>query len=332
MDFTSAVQRIVAGSDVFGERLDVFLTRTLTSLSRAKIQHLIEQERVLLNGMPAAKKTQVNAGDEIAFEMPAASFGAGTGPAPQDIPLDILYEDDALVAVNKPAGMVVHPGNGVGDGTLVNALLHHVKSLSAGWEPDRPGIVHRLDKDTSGVVLAAKTDQVHAALGRMFEAREIHKQYIGICIGRRPDGQGSICEPLGRSRRDPVKRSVRLDGKDALTRYELAAHCSGVSVLRFMPHTGRTHQIRVHASAAGFPVLADSLYGGTNAAAQVAPLCRPFVASIYKCFTRHALHARSISFVHPVARTEFTVVAPFPQDFVNAFALFEKAGETVQGL
>jgi 23S rRNA pseudouridine1911/1915/1917 synthase len=305
----------------------------LSSFSRAKIQRIIEKGRVLLNGRIAVKKTLLDTGDTVDIDLSALPNDGPSIPVPQDIPLDILYEDEVLCAVNKPAGMVVHPGSGVREGTLVNALLHHVKSLSAGWETGRPGIVHRLDKDTSGVVLAAKTDEAHAALGRMFAQREIRKEYVGICAGRRPAAEGSMRESLGRSRRDPVKRSVRSDGKDALTEYRLAAHHCGISVVRFFPRTGRTHQIRVHASAAGFPIVADRMYGGgTDAAGRVTPLCRPFAASIYKCFTRQALHARRISFVHPIKGVEISIAAPFPEDFTKALGLFKKAGEPANGL
>ena len=255
------------------------------------------------------------------------SSSTGSRLAPQNIPLDILYEDEYLLAVNKPAGMVVHPGNGNREGTLVHALLYHVKSLSAGSGPDRPGIVHRLDKDTSGVVLVAKTDETHRQLARLFSTREIKKEYAGFCVGRRPAAHGSMGAPLGRSRRDPVKRAVRQDGKEALTEYWLLAHHCGISVMKFAPHTGRTHQIRVHCSAAGFPVIADALYGGGKEALNRIPVLeRPFAIGVYKCFERHALHARSITFVHPQTHREQTISAPLPEDFNRALELFEKHG------
>jgi 23S rRNA pseudouridine1911/1915/1917 synthase len=324
----SNISRFTVHPESSGFRLDVFLARSLPSFSRAKIQKLIEDGRVLRNGENAAKKTPVSTGDTVEIDASSVVREAGSAPPPQDIPLDILYEDEFLCAVNKPAGMVVHPGSGVAGGTLVNALLHHVKSLSAGWGAGRPGIVHRLDKDTSGVLIVAKTDETHAALGRMFAAREIHKEYIGMCAGRRPQASGNISAPLGRSRRDPVRRSVRGDGKDALTEYVLLSHHCGISVVRFLPRTGRTHQIRVHASVSGFPVVADSVYGGgRDAAARVAPLCRPFAAGIYKCFTRHALHARRISFVHPGKNVPVSITAPFPEDFKKALGLFTEVGQ-----
>lgn len=333
MNPTANLFHIIVGPESSGVRLDVFLSQSLASVSRAKVQRIIENGRVLLNGRIAVKKTLLDTGDTVDIDLAALPNDGPSIPVPQDIPLDILYEDEVLCAVNKPAGMVVHPGSGVREGTLVNALLHHVKSLSAGWEAGRPGIVHRLDKDTSGVVLAAKTDEAHAALGRMFAQREIRKEYVGICAGRRPAAEGSMRESLGRSRRNPVKRSVRSDGKDALTEYRLAAHHCGISVVQFFPRTGRTHQIRVHASAAGFSIVADRMYGGgVDAASRVPPLCRPFAASICKCFARQALHARRISFVHPTKGVELSIAAPFPEDFTKALGLFKKVGEPANGL
>ena len=332
MDDSPILSRLTAGIEDAGVRLDVFLARSITALSRARIQNLIENCRVLLNNASAPKKTLLRPGDGIIVNL-GAPQARESGPTPQNIALDILYEDEWLLAINKPAGMVVHPGHGVPDGTLVNALLYRVKTLSEGGERGRPGIVHRLDKDTSGVVLVAKSDAAHAKLAAMFAKREIHKLYVGICVGRRPDAAGAVQNPLGRSRRDPVKRAVRVDGKEAFTEYELAAHHCGVSVVRFLPRTGRTHQIRVHASSAGFPVLCDSLYGGgKDAAGRVSPLCRPFVSTVCRCFSRQALHARRISFVHPFLGSELAINAPLPPDFVLAIAAFEKAGERVDNI
>jgi 23S rRNA pseudouridine1911/1915/1917 synthase len=332
MDNHDDMVELTAGPEGAGERLDVFVARHVPSLSRSKIQKSIDAGLVLLNGRPAKKKTILAGADAVSFDIGRLSASTQSRLEPQKIPLDILYEDEFLLAVNKPAGMVVHPGNGNRDGTLVHALLYHVKSLSAGSGPDRPGIVHRLDKDTSGVVLVAKTDETHRLLSGLFSTREIKKEYAGFCVGRRPDAHGSLGAPLGRSRRDPVKRAVRQDGKEALTEYWLLAHRCCISVMKFAPHTGRTHQIRVHCSAAGFPVLADPLYGGGKEALERIPVLeRPFAVSIYKCFERHALHAGSISFVHPHTHKEQTIAAPLPEDFKKAKELFEKNGLPLDG-
>lgn len=327
MDSHNDAVEITAGPQDEGTRLDVFSARHIPSRSRAKIQSYIEAGLILLNGRPAIKKTLLTEGDRVTFDKSRLFSSTDFRLVPQNIPLEILYEDDYLFAVNKPAGMVVHPGNGNREGTLVHALLYHVTSLSSGSGPDRPGIVHRLDKDTSGVVLVAKTDETHWGLARLFSTREIKKEYAGFCVGRRPDTHGSMGDPLGRSRRDPVKRAVRQDGKEALTEYWLLAHRCGISVMKFAPHTGRTHQIRVHCSAAGFPVLADTLYGGGKEALDRIPVMeRPFAVSVYKCFGRHALHAQSITFVHPHMHKEQTISAPLPEDFNKALELFKKDG------
>ena len=180
------------------ERLDLFLSRRFPDLSRARLQRAIGEGSVLLNGKISAKKTRVAAGDRIVFNKEKCR--ATSDPfycVPQEISLSVLYEDDSLIAVDKPAGMVVHPGNGNREGTLVHALLFHTASLSHGSEPQRPGIVHRLDKDTSGVIIAAKTDDAHRALAGLFSSRAIQKQYIGICCGRRPPEHGVIGARLG---------------------------------------------------------------------------------------------------------------------------------------
>jgi 23S rRNA pseudouridine1911/1915/1917 synthase len=303
-----------------GQRLDIVVSRYSPGQSRSKIQKLIENNGVVLSGIAGKKNSRLKAGDTIAIDRTKADdFGQSTVAA-QNIPLEIIYEDEHLLAVNKPAGMVVHPGNGNRGMTMVNALLYHIRSLSHGSAIERPGIVHRLDKDTSGVILVAKTDTVHSALARMFFEHTIEKQYIALCVGLRPAQHAVIDMPLGRNRRDPIKRSVQTDGKNAVTEYWLLHHACGVSVMDIRPHTGRTHQIRVHFSSHGFPILCDPLYGGGKDRVEtLAVLDRPKAYKIYKCFTRHALHARKISFKHPVTHEPMALVAPFPEDFLAAF-------------
>jgi 23S rRNA pseudouridine1911/1915/1917 synthase len=326
MDMRPGVLSIEAGEDCVKERLDLFVARHVRELSRSRIQKLIADGFVLLNDGPAVKKHLVTRGDCVTIDRSQVSAIDTSSLIPQEIPLVILYEDEFLLAVNKPAGMVVHPGNGNRDGTLVHALLYYVKNLSGGFCPDRPGIVHRLDKDTSGVVLVAKTDETHHKLAGLFSSREIKKQYLGICVGPRMVERGSISAPLGRSRRDPLRRAVREGGKESLTEYRLVAHRCGVSIIEFTPRTGRTHQIRVHANTAGFPILADQLYGGgTDSILRLPVLDRPFAHKVYKCFSRHALHARSITFVHPHTHKEQSISAPLPMDFTTAMKLFESA-------
>ena len=322
MDTPHSPEVFVVSPKDAGQRLDIVVSRYSPGQSRSKIQKLIENNGVVLNGNAVKKNSRPKAGDSIAIDWTKADdFGQSTVAA-QNIPLEIIYEDDYLLAINKPAGMVVHPGNGNRGGTMVNALLYHIHSLSHGSAIERPGIVHRLDKDTSGVILVAKTDTVHGALARMFFEHTIEKYYVALCAGLRPAEHAIIDMPLGRNRRDPIKRSVQTDGKNARTEYWLLHHACGVSVVGIRPHTGRTHQIRVHFSSHGFPILCDPLYGGGNDRVEtLAVLDRPKAYKIYKCFDRHALHARKISFKHPVTQKPMMLVAPFPEDFLAAFEM-----------
>ena len=314
-------KELTVSSDGAGERLDIFLSKRLVGFSRSKIQHLIETGLIILNGKNVKKNARCFPGDTIVVHEGAREV-VSRDIFPQNIPVDIIYEDDYLIAVNKRAGMVAHPGSGNRNATLVNALLFHADHLSRGFENDRPGIVHRLDKDTSGVMLVAKTDAMHAALASMFSTRTIKKYYIGICFGVRPAVHGSIDMPLGRNRRVPIKRSVQIEGKNAVTEFWLLLHEHGVSVMRFRPHTGRTHQIRVHCSSSGFPIIGDQLYGGGKEQMEkISVLERPFAYKVFKCFNRQALHARAIVFSHPLLKKSMRIVAPFPVDFEDAFRL-----------
>lgn len=318
------MEKIVVDRKDAGARIDKYLAGVLADVSRARIQQYIENGAVSLNGKVAVKKQLVEE-DDIIEHLPFAEceHPAGREPLPQDIPLEMLYEDEWLCAVDKPAGLVVHPGHGVPDGTLVNALLFHEKKLSEGFSKDRPGIVHRLDKDTSGVVLVAKKDSTHARLAAAFAGRLVKKQYLAFCIGKPVKDEGCIDLALERSRREPIKRTVSDGGKNAQTSFRLEQYRSGISLITFFPYTGRTHQIRVHASASGFPILADSLYGGSrDRLLRITPVERPFAFSIFKCFSRQALHAQTISFVHPETHDSLTITAPLPEDFRNALRLF----------
>ncbi len=329
MDGQSSTSVLVAGERDAGVRLDLFVAAHLSGVSRSKVQKGIDDGSVAVNEKPARKNALLKKGDRVAVDEQALRRHAGGGDAvAQDIAVEVVYEDEHVAAVNKPAGMVVHPGSGNREGTLVNALLYHMPHLSRGSASDRPGIVHRLDKDTSGVLLVAKTDESHDAFARLFSTRKIEKTYIGVCIGIQPARHGRIQASVGRSRWDPKKQSVREGGKPSMTEYWLVAHRCGTSLVRFRPHTGRTHQIRLHCSHAGFPLVCDTAYGtGSREVLRLAPLDRPFAHRIVKCFSRHALHARRLRFVHPFTGAEVTVEAPFPHDFVEAIGLFGEIGE-----
>ena len=316
-------KKITVTSESSGVRIDVFISNDYPAISRTKIQKCIEDGHVLLNGSPAKKRTGLKPGDSIEINEDALISSTELHLEAQDISLDILYEDEYLVAVNKSASMVVHPGSGNREGTLVNALLFHIDSLSAGSAQDRPGIVHRLDKETSGVIIAAKNDKAHFALSSLFSERTVEKQYSGFCIGTHPLAQDIINAPIGRKKNDPIRFCVTKNGKESITEYTLLSHKAGISLISFFPKTGRTHQIRVHAASRGFPVVADELYGGGKTKAiNIQPLDRPFVYKIFGCFERHALHARKLSFEHPFTGKKIVLEAPFPEDFRKAIDLF----------
>jgi 23S rRNA pseudouridine1911/1915/1917 synthase len=320
------MQEYTVPVDAEGLRLDIFLSRAVSGISRSQLQKLIAAGSVVVNGKVVRKKHEVSADDIVRLD-PAELPCREEAPTPEDIPLSILYEDEYYAAVDKPAGLVVHPGCGNRSGTLVNALLYHRgKSLSEGSAASRPGIVHRLDKDTSGVIVVAKTNAAHAALAAAFASREVRKKYIAFCIGRPRTPEGVIDMPLGRSRNDRKKRAPAASGKSSSTGYRVLDYRSGITLVELSPHTGRTHQIRVHCAASGFPVVADTLYGGGKERLKhIAPADRPFAESVQHCFTRQALHAAEIIFTHPFLKKEMTVRAPLPPDFRNALALIGNA-------
>jgi 23S rRNA pseudouridine1911/1915/1917 synthase len=308
-----------------GMRLDVFLSNAFGAFSRSQVQKLIAAGQVSVNGQVVPKSYLLATTDavQVTGSLP---LDQTVELLPQDIPLSLLYEDEYYIAVDKPAGLVVHPGSGNRNGTLVNALLFHLgHRLSNVSVSDRPGIVHRLDKDTSGVIVVAKTNAAHAALAQAFSSRTVKKSYTGFCIGRPPAASGTIDMPLSRSRSDPVKRTVHELGKASTTEYRQIDFRYGIALVEFLPRTGRTHQIRVHCASSGFPIVADTLYGGGTARLhQLSPLDRPFAASILKCFTRHALHAAAITFTHPFLEKEMTIEAPLPEDFKRALEIYRR--------
>jgi 23S rRNA pseudouridine1911/1915/1917 synthase len=288
-----------------GERLDRYLAGEVPNYSRSQIQRLIEDGHVVVKRVKVTKSNvQLRIGDEIALDLPEAAPAA---PAAQDIPIDILYDDEDLVVVNKPAGMVVHPAAGNPDGTLVNALLHHVRDLSGIGGEIRPGIVHRLDKGTSGVMVVAKNDQTHRELSRQFHDREIEKEYVALVWGL-VQQRKRIEASIGRDPKNRQKMSTRAShARDAVTRVTWARDLRGLSLLRVTIATGRTHQIRVHLNAIGHPIVGDALYGGVHrrVPAQfraVQRLARPF------------LHAERLAFTHPRTGERMSFVAPLPAD------------------
>ena len=244
-----------------GARLDAFLSEG-AGISRAAAVRLIEAGLVCVSGRAAAKNTRLCAGDEVTYEIPAPRESEAVA---EDIPLDILYEDDDLLVINKPSGMVVHPAAGNESGTLVNALLHHCKgSLSGIGGEARPGIVHRIDKDTSGLLTVAKNDAAHVALSAQLEDHSMYRVYHALVSGGFREDEGTVDLPIGRHARDRKKMAVVAGGREARTHYRVLGRFGQVSYLSLRLETGRTHQIRVHMSAKGHPLLGDTTYGGGN--------------------------------------------------------------------
>ncbi len=291
-------------ADQAGERLDRYLSSVVPGQSRSQIQRLIEQGQVAVAGRTAKANLAVKAGDRITLDVPEPAPSTAVA---EDIPLTIVYEDPDLVVVDKPAGMVVHPAAGHDSGTLVNALLHRIKDLSGIGGELRPGIVHRLDKGTSGLMVVAKNDHAHESLSRQFAEREVEKEYGALVWGVVQAGR-RIDLPIGRDPKDRQKMSARSRrARNAVTRITRARHYRGVTLCQVAIHTGRTHQIRVHLSAIGHPIVGDATYGGqrTRVAADLRPVLtleRPF------------LHAHRLVFTQPTDGRRMEFESPLPQD------------------
>jgi len=293
--------RFAVGASDAGKRLDHFLPERLSSYSRARIQAWIREGRVRVNGLPVKPSHSMRAGEELEVdpaEAPPLSAEA------EDLPIEILYEDAAVIAINKPAGLTVHAGAGAHSGTLVNRLVHHFQALSQVGGSLRPGIVHRLDKETSGVLLVARTDAAHRNLAAQFAARSVEKIYLALVRGVVRADSGRITKPIAR---DPVRRTrmtTRIpSGRAALTEYRVLERFPGLTFLQIRLGTGRTHQIRVHMADLGHPVAGDKLYGGGKT-----PAPRMF------------LHAARIGFTSPATGERVTVEAPLPVELTGWLA------------
>lgn len=317
MGLAMSDKEVISGEVISGvisapARLDKALADA-TELSRARVQALIAEGRVEINGTPASSTSaKVREGATFRILVPAPIEAQAQ---PQDIPLDIAFEDEHLVVVNKPAGMVVHPAAGNPDGTLVNALLHHCAkngggSLSGIGGVARPGIVHRIDKDTSGLLVVAKSDAAHEGLAAQFAAHTVHRRYLAVCAGTPNPSSGTIDEKLGRSDASRKKMAVlpknSSRGKHAVTHYTLLKRLENAALIECRLETGRTHQVRVHCASIGHSLLGDPLYG--KAPKSLKPLLNQLG------FARQALHAAQLGFLHPVLGQEVRFDADLPED------------------
>jgi 23S rRNA pseudouridine1911/1915/1917 synthase len=296
---------LTVDADAGGERLDRYLAGEIPNHSRSQVQRLIDDGHVAVKRVKVTKaNVQLRAGDQIDVVLPEV---VPATPVAQDIPVEILFSDADVVVVNKPAGMVVHPAAGNPDGTLVNALLHAVPDLSGIGGEARPGIVHRLDKGTSGVMVVAKHDRAHRELSRQFQDREIDKEYVALVWGL-VQQRKRIDASIGRDPKNRQKMSTRATrAREAVTRVTWARDLRGLSLLRVAITTGRTHQIRVHLNAIGHPIVGDALYGGVHRRV-------PGQFRAVQRLTRPFLHAERLAFTHPGTGERMAFVAPLPAD------------------
>lgn len=309
----SKIKKLVVPSKRKKQRLDQFLSEHQPKLSRSALKRLIADGLVLVDGKCVKPHYQVRPGQEIKLQ------SAKTEPprvSPEKIPLDVFFEDEHLLVVNKPAGMMVHPASGIYSGTLVNALLHHCRGLSEVGGPLRPGIVHRLDKDTTGLLMVAKTDQAHAHLADQLARRVVRREYRAIVWGQFASPKGSIDSPIGRHRVNKKKMAIRLvEGRKALTHYRVDEEFGICSSLSLKLETGRTHQIRVHLAHLGHPVLGDPKYGGRRKKlAGLRQAGQKMGQELLRLMPRQALHARMLGFTHPQTGTFMQFEADLPED------------------
>lgn len=303
-----------------GQRLDVFLHGQWPDYSRTLLAQLVKDGRVEIAGLSAAKvkpSLKLETGMSITVDRPELT--ASEDLEPEDIPLDILFEDEALVVINKPAALAVHPARAGMGGTLANALLFHLKQVSKA-DTFRPGIVHRLDADTSGVIVCAKDESAHFKLAEQFEQRGVEKVYLAIVRGRLRDETGVIDKPIGRHPDHYEMQRVHPEGKPAVTEYEIAERFRKFTLLRLRPRTGRTHQLRVHLAAINHPIVSDRLYSNRPALTLSEILEQEPQPGEQPLIARQALHAQKLSFDHPRTGQRLTFEAPLPEDFQRALA------------
>ena len=292
------MKNVIVNENDKGKRLDIYIAENFNELSRTMIKKLIESNNILVNDKSEKVSYKVQANDNISIDVPEAKE---TKLKAQEIPLDIIYEDSDIIVVNKPKGMVVHPANGNPDGTLVNAILSICKNSLSGIGGElRPGIVHRLDKDTSGLIIVAKNDKAHINMSEQIKERNVKKTYIALVRGNAPEEKATINMPIGRSTKDRKKMAVTKNGKQAITHFKVLKRYSKYTLLEIKIETGRTHQIRVHMAEIGYPVVGDAVYSnGKNEFG----------------IEGQMLHAYKLEFMHPITNKHMELTAPLPQYF-----------------
>ena len=279
-------------------RADAVLAAALDGLTRSAAQRWLEEGRITQNGRPLKKNAKLQPGDELLITPPQPQ---PIDLVPQDIPLDVAYEDGDVIVVNKPVGTVVHPAPGHPDGTLVNALLYHCENSLSGINGElRPGIVHRIDRDTSGLLIAAKNDRAHLALAAQLQDHSLYRLYHAVAVGAFREGSGTVNAPIGRHKTDRKRMAVTPDGREAVTHWQAVDAQNGLTHLTCRLETGRTHQIRVHMAHIGHPLLGDTVYGAKKPVPGLAGQC---------------LHAAQLTFTHPTTGERITVEAPLPDWF-----------------
>ena len=293
-----------------GTRLDAYLAARINDWSRARIQRLIEDGDVLVNGRTAKPSYKLRAQDELEVELTPMAASQFT---PADIPIEVVYEDDELVVVNKPAGLVVHPAAGLPTGTLANALAFHFQQLSARAGEARPGIVHRLDRDTSGLIVVAKTETAHEHLADQFRAREVFKSYVALVHGRVAEESGSIEQPIARDPRNRTRMNVVRGGRPSLSLYRVRQRYERFTLLDVEIKTGRTHQIRVHLQWLKHPIVGDGVYGDGRDKTVMDVRLRARINALNRQF----LHAEQLGFRHPRTNDALRFTAPLPLELAN---------------
>lgn len=317
------MMNFVSTAEDAGKRLDLYLSEKIEGWSRSRLQKLIDDEDITVNGKKAKSSYKLNESDEIEVELteaPTDNF------EPENIPLDIIFEDEILAVINKPAGMVVHPGAGVPSGTLANAIAYHfnfkIPESDSGAEPrskiqNRIGIVHRLDKDTSGLILVAKNDRTHETLSKYFHDRRVYKSYVALVHGAMRGSKGKVDHPIGRDRYNRVKMAVSKDGRNALSLWKVRKNYEKFTLVDVEIKTGRTHQIRVHLASINHPIVGDETYNeGRDNTVNDAEIKRA-IGNLGRFF----LHAERLVFQHPVTKEKMDLTAPLPKELTDLLKL-----------